>query len=166
MAYRSAQDARANQLFNYRKRVAQGLCAHCGKRPARARLSDGLPAKQCQECYEVQLRPGRWATTRAKRVREAKIALGLCSISGCDSEAIPRRSLCGYHQEQIQEPCAAGRRARREAGLCSICGDPPVAGRTKCQTCLDNQARYQRDHKRRRGVVVPLKAVKPMKKAG
>ena len=165
MAYRSAQSKTANRRSNDQKKTAKGLCIQCGKRPVRARITDGLPAKQCQPCYEIHLRPGRWATLRAKRVREAKIALGICSQSGCDSEAIPGRSLCDFHRELVQEACAAGRKARRAAGLCSICGDPPEPGFAKCRRCLDNYARYQQKHKRKRRVVA-LEVAKPMKKTG
>ena len=166
MAYRSHQDEIARRRALAKERLAKGICAGCGKHPVRLRRRDGQPAQQCEACYSFHLRPGRWAHLRSKQVRESKIALGLCSRAGCESEAIPGLVLCDFHRELAQDGLAATRRARREAGLCPVCGDPPVEGKSKCRPCLENYARYQKSYKQKRRGAVPLEVAKPMKKTG
>ncbi len=119
MAYMNLEEGRARDRERFRRRaserVAQGLCANCGKEPPATDYTS------CRHCIEK-----RRADERA-RYANAKAAGKL--YGGRDPKE-RRRNARGAAKRRYD--------ARREAGLCTRCGlRPPVEGGTACEPCRD-----------------------------
>lgn len=95
----------------------------------RCRKPHNGPHKACEPCLRA-----RWATSRCKRVREARQKLGLCRL--CGKEAVPGTFHCAYHLEQFQERHAIQYARRRAKGECIHCGSPKAKSRHACPACL------------------------------
>ena len=92
------------------ERIAQGLCATCGRAPSEP------GRRECAPCAETRRAHQR------ERYREAR--------------AVGKR-YGGRDSETCREVARRGRRKRREAGLCRACGaHPPADGAILCEPCL------------------------------
>lgn len=121
------------------ERIKRGDCLLCGQK------RDDPSFKTCGACRERSRRRAPGERLRAISVRKAKKRLGLCSENGCDAEAVPGLRVCGYHAELRAERSKLRRQKLREAGLCYVCGKPPVPGRRACASCgAKDRARVKR----------------------
>lgn len=92
----------------------------------------------------------------------------LCAYSGCEEDHITGHRMCAPHREwenayrsryRVSHPrergnLAAKRRWRAKQarmGLCLSCGTDAVAGRARCQGCLNRRARVESE---RRGRII------------
>ena len=92
------------------ERVAQGLCATCGRAPS-------VPGRrECAPCAETR------RARQRERYREARVV---------------GKRYGGRDPETCREVARRARRKRREAGLCRACGaSPPADGAILCEPCL------------------------------
>ena len=126
---------RAYERERHRKRTAdrraQGLCPKCGKhRPAPGR-------RVCEPCGERERAAGR--ARYLKRKLEGAAYGGRCPES---------------RRRMARERSKRRRRERREAGLCTACGEqPPVENGAVCESCRDTRRAAERKlyEKRRAG---------------
>ena len=92
------------------ERVAQGLCATCGRAPSEP------GRRECGPCAKTR------RARQRERYREAR--------------AVGNR-YGGRDPQTCREVARRGRRKRREAGLCRACGArPPADGAILCEPCL------------------------------
>ena len=97
------------------ERAAQGLCPKCGRQPP-------APDHQfCEPCNEKR--------NRASRARDARLR----------AAGMPRRDrerAAEYERERSRREVEA----RRDAGLCTRCGQAPaVEGRASCEPCMEKR---------------------------
>lgn len=136
-------------------RLKRGDCPQCGRKPDDPRF------KTCGACRERSRRRTPRERLRALSVRKAKKRLGLCSENGCDAEAVPGLRVCGYHAELRAERSKLRRQRLRDAGLCYVCGKPPVPGRRACASCgAKDRARVKRhtESKKAGAIRLPMAA--------
>ena len=119
MAYKDPEEGRARDRERFRRRtaerIAQGLCANCGKTPP-------VPDRTlCTPCAGKR--------RAAERARYAKARAAGKLYGGRDPKE-RRRNARGTARRLYE--------ARREAGLCTRCGlRPPVEGGTACEPCRE-----------------------------
>ena len=127
MPYKNLEQGRKKERERHRKRAAdrraQGLCPKCGKHP---------PAPERSLCVSCGER-GR-AAERARYVRRK--AEGM-TYGGRDPQA---------RRRMARERNKKRRRERREAGLCTGCGEfPPVEGGAVCGSCREARRAEERE---------------------
>ena len=106
---------RARERRRAAERIAQGLCANCGKEPP-------APDRTLCRCCAGKRR-------EAERARYAKAKAAGKLYGGRDPKE-RRRNARGTARRLYE--------ARREAGLCTRCGlRPPVEGGTACEPCRE-----------------------------
>lgn len=82
---------------------------------------------------------------KAKARYEARKAKGLCTLCGKISPDEPGRVTCTGCRKKIQGYGRPYRQRRRDARLCTHCGEVPLPGRKMCAACLAYaKGRYQR----------------------
>ena len=128
------------------ERKAAGICARCGKAPARP---DRTTCEPCAEQHRAR-----------DRARHAKAKAEGIPYGGRDPEA---RRRAGRKRSRRRSE------ARKEAGLCIRCGQvPPAEGRAMCEPCREDrrQAKRARHAERRAaGLCVTCAAPAPGGKA-
>lgn len=104
------------------RRQAQGLCALCGKVPAR----DGM--RDCQGCADKR-------SARDKELIQARYEKGLCH---CANKCVPGYSCCqGCLDRQRKQT-----EHKQKNNICRSCPEPAQANRTRCaKHLLDMQIR-------------------------
>ena len=97
-------------------------CGQCGSRPK-------LPGKErCQRCIDRHL-----------AARHRRVAQGGCI--GCSAPATPGRQRCEACTAKALAQNRAREAKRREAGLCTRCGERPARHtRRRCDECLVRDA--------------------------
>ena len=126
MPHKNQDRRRAYERERHRRRTAErrarGLCPKCGKNPPAA------GRKTCVPCSERERAGERARYARAK------------------AEGIPYggRNL-ESRRRMARERNRKRRSERREAGLCTQCGDrPPVGGGTVCEPCAETRRAAER----------------------
>ena len=114
--------AREHQRRRHAERIAQGKCTRCGNSPPEPGL------KLCRGCADK-----RRAAERARRARARQNGL---PYAGRDPEQCRRADRAGDRRR---------RRERRDAGLCTSCGQrEPADGRSLCEPCRNVRRTYDR----------------------
>ena len=121
--HRNPETERTRERQRTAERIAQGLCANCGKEP---------PAPDrtlCRRCAGKR--------RAAERARYAKATAAGELYGGRDPKE-RRRNARGTTGRLYE--------ARREAGLCTRCGlRPPVEGGTACEPCREARRAGERE---------------------
>lgn len=101
---------------------AAGLC-DCGRRPRTGH-------KQCAKCR-------RTAARSQKRVRDRKIAAGLCAwhTTSCPAPPMPGKTMCGMHLALAAEAALESTYRRLARGECAACGRPNPTSMWRCPEC-------------------------------
>ena len=114
--------ARERQRRRHAERIARGSCTRCDTSPPEP------GRKMCRECAEK-----RRAAERARRARARQNGL---PYAGRDPEQCRRAGRAGDRRR---------RRERRDAGLCTSCGQrEPADGRSLCEPCRNVRRAYDR----------------------
>ena len=127
MPHKDPGKARAYERERHRKRAAerraQGLCPRCGKRrPAADR-------KVCESCGD-----------KRRATESARYARGKAEGKPYGGRKPESRRRAARERNKMR------RRERREAGLCTSCGDsPPVEGGALCETCREVRRADERE---------------------
>ncbi len=174
-----AERARMRTRSGYSKRKAAGMCVACGKAPAlsgRAKcgacleyartynkgryLTGGACDGDCENCRlpecGLEASPRDKALNRAMGLSDERRAAGLCIQCGRPAEA--GRSYCPACLSARREDYQKKAQARRDAGLCYLCGErPPEPGKTRCRECAEKDSKAQHrvyEGRARKGVCV------------
>lgn len=150
----------------YEKRKAAGMCMNCGKVPARpgrvtcadcaklnsdyyrdADVCDG-DCLNCQfeDCILTHSHRDK-AISSSMKSRANRVSAGICIRCG-QAPARPGRQMCAACAENNAAHSRAVQQARKEAGLCIICGKSVLDGKTRCKSCAHKNDLI---HKRRIG---------------
>ena len=121
--YRNPETERARERRRAAERLAQGLCANCGKTPPEPDRTS------CRRCAGKR--------RAAERARYAKAKAAGKLYGGRDPKE-RRRTARGRTKRRYD--------ARREAGLCARCGErSPIEGHTACEPCRDERRAGERE---------------------
>ena len=127
MPHKDPGKARAYERERHRKRAAerraQGLCPRCGKRrPAAGR-------KVCESCGD-----------KRRATESARYARGKAEGKPYGGRKPESRRRCARERSKRR------RHGRREAGLCTSCGDtPPAGGGAVCEPCREVRRADERE---------------------
>lgn len=71
-------------------------------------------------------------------------AAGNCVRGGCTIAAVPGKTMCRHHLAEGKDRMRRLANERRRAGLCTRCGERPLASGWFCAECLVRQHGHQR----------------------
>lgn len=106
----------------YAARIAQGLCARCGKNPLSSKT-------MCQECLDGH-------KDLMQQVRDDRVEAGLCPVCGKRPPAAGK-AFCEQCSTRGQAATRKMVTERRAAGLCVRCGGSELKTKTMCRPCAD-----------------------------
>lgn len=144
-----AEQLRAAARQKHQDRAKQGQCTKCGApaEPGKKRCETHR-IKENQQTTAYRNKIGRekvnqWARASARKLREERVAKGLCTI--CDSQPEPGYAMCPRHLGlNVQK-----RRKFLDAGKCCRCGGSKEDSTGTCQKCKTKRGEYQRRRKQK-----------------
>lgn len=140
---RQSKEARKARRLRH---IALGLCIECSNK--------SLDGKQlCKEHNEKRKERDR----RRYRIEVSdKRSRGVCVYRGCNCEAMPGESYCGYHQEMTAEKQSSFQAKNVAAGKCR-CGRELKQGISRnnqpyktCESCYQSRDRYSKSYREAR----------------
>ena len=159
-------------MSTYKKRIEQGLCGKCGKKPEtpgaklcdhhreleRQRAAEKREANKlagtCINCGKPTTSGKKCETCKAaakksrQKAIEANKQAGICVASGCHNEAKPGCTLCQDCIDYRTDVSMKHYQRRKEAGTCLYCDNPVAPGRAAvCETCYQKKYEYRRNLK-------------------
>lgn len=134
------QRVKAADQRHYTKRKQQGLCPQCGA----LAMADSVYCKTClnKQRARQKARAEKRARTQAEKqqqLEEQRRVAGQCITCGKDQSFRDNRCKLCWTRWQVTEFGQTRHAARKEAGLCTQCGDDATPGNVYCHECLEKK---------------------------